>query len=315
MPLKQFLQNLFERVGLAETPMPPPNVADVSAAESRQLEPILLRLAAWGVKQVRFVVGDETDAGDLMQTARRAAELGLDVGIRGRASKLTAGTLLSDVAAAGVCEVEFPLLSAVAEVHDALAGVGDYRCALKALDALPPGKLTATVQLVLTPSTWKTIARTAELLDDRRVRSIRVWAVACRDVEPASWALSGAELIEAAKWIEANAPREMHVEWYPPLKFDPARTLAQQVRCGPRAARDAVRIEPNGSIIPPIGPSAAGGNVSQNDWKQIARSDVFRAWKRRRDTAEKCEQCPGPAACDGGCLRDERNWTDNRVCS
>jgi radical SAM protein with 4Fe4S-binding SPASM domain len=310
MALKQFLQNLFERVGLAETPMPPPKFADIAPAEARQLEPVLLRLAAWGVKQVRLVVGDETDAADLMQAVRKAVELGMNVGIRGRASNLTAGSLLSGLAAAGVREVELPLLSAVAEVHDAPAGMGDHRCVLKTLDALSSGKLTATAQFVLTPSTWKAIARTMELLDDRRVQSVRVWAVACRDDEPASWALSATELVEAAAWIESHATREMKVTWYPPLRFDPSRTLAEQVRHGPRAAWDAVRIEADGSIIPPIGPSAAGGNVAQNDWKLIARSEVFRAWKRRRDAAARCEECPVLDACAGGCLRDDGNWAE-----
>ena len=101
----------------------------------------------------------------------------------------------------------------------------------------------------------------------------------------------------------------MQFSWYPPLRFDPARTLAEQVRRGPRAARDAVRIEADGSIIPPIGPATAGGNVSQNDWKPIARSEVFRAWKRHYESIKPCEQCPGLAACAVGCLRDEASWS------
>jgi radical SAM protein with 4Fe4S-binding SPASM domain len=102
----------------------------------------------------------------------------------------------------------------------------------------------------------------------------------------------------------------MRFTWYPPLRFDPSRTLAQQVRRGPRAARDAVRIEADGSVIPPIGPAAAGGNVAQNDWKLIARSEEFRAWKRRRDAAGRCESCPGLTVCAGGCLRDAGNWAE-----
>jgi radical SAM protein with 4Fe4S-binding SPASM domain len=60
--------------------------------------------------------------------------------------------------------------------------------------------------------------------------------------------------------------------------------------------------------LPPIGVATAGGNISENDWKLIARSEVFRAWKRRRAAASRCEQCPGLAACEGGCLRNEENW-------
>ncbi len=310
MSLKLFLQNLFERVGLAEAPMPPPRAAHVALADPQRLRPIFLRLAAWGVKHVQLVAADSPDVSDLPQAAQQAADLGLEVSIRGRAIDLAAGKLLLEFAAAGIREVEIPLLSSVAEVHDALAGMGDYRCALRALDALAKLKLRPVIQLVLTPSTWKTIERTLEMLDDRHVDSVRVWAVVCRDNEPSSWALSPGELTQDSKWIEAHARREMAFTWYPPLRFDPSRTLAQQVRRGPRAAADAVRIEPDGSVIPPIGPATAGGNVSQNDWKLIARSEIVRAWKRQREASQRCEQCPGPTACTGGCLRDEGNWAE-----
>ena len=305
--MKQFLQNLFERIGIAEAPMPPPCAAHVTLAEPQRLRPIFLRLAAWGVKQVQLAVGDAADADDLAQAVRQAVELGMAVAVRGRASNLTADNLLAGLAR--VCEVEIPLLSAVAEVHDALAGVGDHRCAIKSFDVLETLRLPRAVQLVLTPSTWKTIERTLGLLSDRGVSMVRVWAIACRDDEPSSWAMSARELIAAAEWLESLTPKGMEFTWYPPLRFDPARTLAEQVRRGPRAARDAVRVEADGSVIPPIGPAIAGGNVSQNDWKPIARNEVFRAWKRRREADKPCEQCPGLAACAGGCLRDEGNWT------
>jgi radical SAM protein with 4Fe4S-binding SPASM domain len=308
MALKQFLQNLFERAGLAEAPMAPPGEADVVLSELEQMQATLPRLAAWGIKWVRLVVTEPPDVGDLVRTIRQAAKLEMGIGVRGRASDLIAGKLLDDIAAAGVCEIELPNLSAVAEVHDALAGIGDHRCMLKALDLLSAEELNVAAQLVLTPSTWKTIARTMEMLVDRGVRTVRVWPVACRDDEPSSWAFSPEELIDDDAWLESHSPLDMKFTWYPPLKFDPARTLAQQVRRGPRASRDAVRVEADGSVIPPVGPATPGGNVAQNDWKLIARCEVFRAWKRRRDAVVRCEQCPGLAACTGGCLRDEANW-------
>jgi radical SAM protein with 4Fe4S-binding SPASM domain len=308
MVLKRFLENLFERLGLAEAPLPPPRSAHVSLAGAEQLRPVVARLAAWSVKRVQIVAPEAADSDELVQAVRVATGLGLEVSIRGRASDLGAATNLSELASAGACEVELPLLSAIAEVHDSLAGVGDHRCALKALDAIRSGKLKTAIQLVLTPSTWKTIERTLEMLDDRAVRVVRVWAVTCRDAEPSSWALSTSELSAAAAWIEANASDGMEFTWYPPLRFDPARTLAQQVRRGPHAARDAVRIDSDGSVIPPIGPSTAGGNVLQSDWKPIARSAVFRAWRRNREATARCNGCPGLAACKDGCLREEAIW-------
>ena len=207
-------------------------------------------------------------------------------------------------------EIEVPFLSAIGEVHDALAGGGDYRSALRAMDTLTNLKLPLAVQIVLTPSTWKTIERTLQLLDDRRLREVRLFAVACRDDEPSSWAISAGELVAAARWIEQPARSPFDFTWYPPRRFDPLQTLAQQVRRGPRAAADAVRIEPDGRVIPPTGPTVSGGNMLQDDWKPIARSEVFRAWKRRQATAARCAECPGLAVCAAGCLRDAANWSE-----
>ena len=232
----------------------------------------------------------------------------MHVGVRGRASDLASGKLLWDLAAAGVRQIEIPFLSAIGEVHDALAGAGDYRNALRVMDTLANLKLPLTAQIVLVPSTWKTIERTLQLLDDRGVREVRLFAIACRDDAPLSWAISAGELVAAAHWIEQEAPSHFNFTWYPPLTFDPLRTLAQQVRRGPRATADAVRIEPDGRVIPPTGPAVSAGNMLQADWKAIARSEVFGAWERRREAAVRCAECPGLAVCAGGCLRNAGDW-------
>jgi radical SAM protein with 4Fe4S-binding SPASM domain len=310
MAFKQFLQNLFERLGLSERPAPLPQAADLPLAEPQQLRPIFPRLAVWGVKQVHLIAGDAPEPDDLVQAARQAVQLGMQVSVRGRASDLAIGNLFSDLAAAGVDEIEIPFLSAIGEVHDALAGAGDYRSGLRAMETAANLKLPLAVQIVLVPSTWKTIERTLQLLDDRHVREVRIFAVACRDDEPSSWAISARELIAAARWTEQTVQSDFHFTWYPPRKFDPARTLAEQVRRGPRAAADAVRIEPDGRVIPPIGPAISGGNMLGDDWKPIARSEAFRALKRRREAAVRCVECPGLAVCTGGCLREAANWAE-----
>jgi radical SAM protein with 4Fe4S-binding SPASM domain len=311
MAFKDFLQNLFERVGLAEPPAPPPQAADVPLADHEQLRPIFPRLAAWGVKRLHLIAGDEPEPDDLVHAARQAVQLGMQVSVRGRASDLDHGKLLSDLdlAAAGVREIELLLLSAIGEVHDALAGAGDYRSALGAMSRLASVKLSLAIEIVLVPSTWKTIERTLQLLDDRRVREVRCFAIACRDDEPSSWAVSATELVAAAGWIEQHVPGDFNVTWYPPRRFDPTRSLADQVRRGPRAAADAVRIEPDGPVIPPTGPAVSAGNVLVGDWKAIARSEVYRAWKRQRAAAVRCAECPGLSVCEKGCLREAANWS------
>ena len=180
------------------------------------------------------------------------------------------------------------------------------------MDALAGGRLPLAAEIVLVPSTWKTIERTRQLLDDRRVREVRFWAIACRDDEPSNWAISASELIVAAQWIEQTASGQVQFSWHPPRKFDPRQTLAQQVRRGPRAAADAVRIEPDGRVILPIGPATSAGNMLQDDWKPIARSAVFRGWWRQPATAKRCAECPGLAVCEAGCLRDAANWAEGQ---
>ena len=178
------------------------------------------------------------------------------------------------------------------------------------MDAQAGSNLSLAAQIVLVPSTWKTIERTRQLLDDRRVHEVRFWAIACRDDAPSSWAISGGELIAAARLIEQAVSGQVKSSWYPPREFDPLQTLAQQVRRGPRAAADAVHVELDGRLLLPIGPAISAGNMLQDDWKPIARSAVFRAWKQRRKTDERCAECPGMAACEGGCLREPENWAE-----
>lgn len=75
-------------------------------------------------------------------------------------------------------------------------------------------------------------------------------------------------------------------------------------------ARLPLRIEPDGRVLPSMGAAVSGGNILQADWKPIARSAVFRAWKRRQKAALRCAECPGLAVCAGGCLREAGNWTE-----
>ncbi len=309
MAFKEFWQNLCERVGLAERPALP-QAAHVALGDPQQLLPIFSHLAAWGLQRVHLIAAAGLEADDLVQAVQHAAKLGMQVSVRGRASDLMIGTLLADLTAAGVREIEIPFLSAIAEVHDAPVGAGDYRSTLRAMNALAKLNVPLAVQTALTPSTWKTIERTVQLLEDRHVGEVRLFAIACRDNEPSSWAISASELVAAAHWIEQSGPERIKFSWYPPRKFDPARTLAEQVRCGPRAAGDAVRIEHDGCVIPPCGPAVSAGNMLKDDWRRIARDEVFRALKRRREAAVRCAECPGLAVCAGGCLRDLAGWSE-----
>ncbi len=311
MKFKQFLQNLSERLGIAETPALPPPAVDVPLAEPRQLQRILPCLAAWGVKQIHWIAGDSPDESDLISAIEQTVQLGMKPCVRGRATDFVDDELLAKLVSAGAAEFEILILSAIGEVHDALAGGGDYRNALHALAWLAAKNVDEIALLSLVPSTWKTIARTVDFLGHHGIQSIRIAAVVCRDDEPSSWALSTSELIEAAEWIENHSRFGTRFTWYPPMRFDPKRTLAQQVRRGPRALPDSLRIEPDGRVFLPIGPPIALGNVLPDEGQTVARCKRYREWTQRADAAHRCTACPSPPLCLHGCLCAPPQWSDS----
>ena len=75
MALKQLLQNLLERVGLAEPPASPPQAVEMPLAEITQLTPIMSCLADWGVRGVRLIAVGPMDPDDLVQSAAPSSEV------------------------------------------------------------------------------------------------------------------------------------------------------------------------------------------------------------------------------------------------
>jgi MoaA/NifB/PqqE/SkfB family radical SAM enzyme len=260
-----------------------PLAADVVLDESGPAEPILRRLLAWQIGRVTFLAGDDPEPDDLLQAVDWATDLGLEVGVRTRGSDLVRGTLLDDLTRAAVRHVDLLMLSAMGEVHDALAGVGDYRATLRAMDLLQKRKTRCVARIALVPSTWPMIDRTLEFLADRGVEEAEATAIATTDDEPSSWVLAAGELANVEHWLQERAERRPRLTAAPPQRFNPTRTLAEQVRRGPRCSATALRVEPDGRVFAPRGPYLAAGNLLTDDWDAVCRSDVFRDQRRRAE--------------------------------
>ena len=66
----------------------------------------------------------------------------------------------------------------------------------------------------------------------------------------------------AATVEEAAEQAEVLYQWQPPVLRRPDLALAAQVRQGPRCSSDvAIRVEPDGAVIPPRGPRRVAGNL------------------------------------------------------
>ncbi|MBN2474938.1 MAG: radical SAM protein [Pirellulales bacterium] len=295
-------------------PLDRPLSADLPLAEPELLVPILDRLWELGIPHVTLVAGEDPDAAALVRAVERAEDLGLIAGVRGQGSVLAAGTLLRDLARAGVDHVDLTYLSAQPEVHDALAGSGDHEQATRAMVELGENEVCPVAEVALVESTLEGIEETLQSLASRGVGNAAFYAVAMTEGKSTGGALRADELIEAARLVEESAEESsVRYLWYPPVRFHLGSSLAAHVRRGPRAGGDhAVRVEPDGSVIPARGPHVSAGNLLKDAWETIRNSEVFCRYRRRVESDTHCDDCPGLAICAADCPRNPAGWADGR---
>src|SRR5690606_10036679 len=110
----------------------------------------------------------------------------------------------------------------------------------------------------------------------------------------------------------------MRFLWYTPTEYcrmSPVELEIGAKRCN--AGEYSICIEPNGDVLPCQSFYVAAGNILQNPWDQIWRSELFRTFRDREQDPvwaglpEKCHQCPDLPLCGGGC-RIEREARDGR---
>jgi radical SAM protein with 4Fe4S-binding SPASM domain len=217
------------------------------------------------------------------------------------------------LARAGLDHLDICCLSVVDEVHNGLAGDGDRQQVLQAFIAARKHGLCAVAQVALVRPTLATIHETLDALAGRGVRDVGLFAIATTDeAEAAAGALRAEELPPVARLVEETAERlGVRLLWYPTLRFVRGRPLGQQACGGPRCSGDtAIRVEPDGSVIPPRGPYVSAGNLLIDDWETIERSEVFQNYRRRVESDTHCDQCPGLAICAADCPRNPAGWAE-----
>ncbi|MBN1589507.1 MAG: radical SAM protein [Pirellulales bacterium] len=297
-----------------DVPLERPLSADVPLAEPERIVPLLDRLWELAIPHVTFVAGEGCNPQWLIRAVERTEDLGLIAGVRIRGTDLLQGTLLADLATAGVDHVDVLYLSRDPSVHDALAGAGDHGAAVRALSEIQRCEICAVAEVALVETTLHAIEETIESLVARDVINAAVFAVAAPEREKAEGPLSGGALVQAAMLVEESAEQHgVRLIWYPPLRFDPRLPLAQQVRRGPRSSGDsAIRLEPDGTVIPGRGPWQPAGNLMAGDWDSIRNEPSYQAYRRRVETDTHCDTCPGLAICAADCPRHPEGWADDR---
>jgi radical SAM protein with 4Fe4S-binding SPASM domain len=287
-----------------------PLSADVPLAEPERLVPILDRLWELGIPHVTFIASEGAEPRAWVRAVERAEDLGMIAGVRARGSDLTEGSLIRDLAQAGVDHFDILYLSKEPEVHDSLAGAGDHERAVKAFAEACENEVCAVADVVLVRPTLSAVEEILEGFTSLGVRNAGFVALATPADQESAEALKPDELVQAAELIEESADElGARLLWYPPVRFDVNIALAEQVRRGRRCSGDtAVRVEPNGSVIPARGPFQPAGNLLIDDWEKIRDHEVYRKYRQRIETDTHCAGCPGLAICAADCPRDPEGW-------
>src|SRR3990172_3889654 len=288
-----------------------PLQADVSLAEPERLVPIVDRLWQAGIPHVTFFAPENPDRAHLVRAVERAEDTGMIAGVRGRGTDLLQGTLIKDLAMAGVDHVTVLYASAEGAIHDALCGEGDHAAAMQVIAAAHENEVCPVAEVALVTTTIGALDETLRALADMNVTNASFFAIAAPDGTEPSGALSASGMPETAALVEhaADATQVRYI-WQPPVMRNPAETLGAQVRAGPRCSGDvSIRVEPDGSVIPPRGPYQSAGNLLTDSWEAIWNHPAFQRYRGRVEAPTRCDVCPGLAICAADCPREPEGWS------
>lgn len=289
-----------------------PLQASLPLAEPEKLLPILNKLWDAGIPHVTLLAPPNPDATYLVRAIERAQDLGMIAGVRGRASDLWNVDLLTALAQAGVDHITFLYAADDPAVHDALCGDGDHAAATALLAWLEQNQLCAVAELPLVQTTLFALNATVRTLIAQGADNIAYVAYVTTDAAFAEQdgIFAADAMPQVAAIIEETADEtQARFIWDPPAQRDPARSLADQVQRGPRCSGDvAIRVEPDGSVIPPRGPYQSAGNLLQMPWNVIWEHEVFRRYRERVEAPTHCDRCPGLAICAADCPREPAGW-------
>jgi radical SAM protein with 4Fe4S-binding SPASM domain len=298
--------------GLPAARLIPPIEADLPLAAPNQIQPLLPRLWQAGIAHVTFRVPASPDPGWLVAAVQAAAGAGLICGVSGRATDLASGSLLDELIAAGLDHLTLAYASHQAALHDSLYGAGDHALAEALLRRTEALALADVAQVPLIQATVDELGATLDRLLALGVVDVQFFAVAAPGAE-SDGAIPAAGMAQMAADVETAAEQtEALFQWQPPVLRNPALALAEQVRRGPRASSDvAIRVEPDGTVIPPRGPRRVAGNLLRDAWPAIWQDAAFQAYRSRIERPTHCLTCPGLAICAADCPAEPSGWTQD----
>ena len=291
-----------------------PFQADIQLAPPESLVPIFNQLWNASIPHVTIHVPENPIHEHLVRAVERAEDLGMIAGVRGRATDLSDDGFLEQLAEAGLDHLNVLYASAEAAVHDALCGEGDHVRVLPFMMAIQENEVAPVAEVPLVGNAIDSIEETIEQLLSVGVYNVNFLAIAAPDDMPADQrdgALPASAMPQTADLVEEIASESaVRFIWQPPVLRDPAVSLVEQVRLGPRCSADvSIRVEPDGSVIPARGPYRVAGNILHDDWQSIWSNEAFVHYRTRVERPTHCDDCPDLAICGADCPKKIAGWS------
>jgi radical SAM protein with 4Fe4S-binding SPASM domain len=295
------------------TPLIAPLEAMIPLAEPKKIIPLLNRLWDLAIPHVTLLVPESPNPDFLTLAVERAEDLGMICGVSGRATDLVRGNLLENLVLAGLDHVTVYYASAQSDIHDALYGDGDHLATRQIFTRTQQLEVADVAHIPLVQATLPRLEETLESLHALNVPNTAFFAIASTS-EATDGSISSEAMRQVAAQVEEDAAEaNVRYIWEPPVQRNPAKSLTDQVREGPRCPTDlSIRVEPNGAVIPARGPYRMAGNILKDDWNSIWMTNAFQAYRERVKAPTRCDQCPGLAICAADCPAKPQGWSSGQ---
>ncbi|MGC9319751.1 MAG: SPASM domain-containing protein [Armatimonadota bacterium] len=295
--------------------------ADVDQCDPDVFRQMIHRLWDAGIPHVAIQTDPSGDVAQLVLLVEAAEDIGMICGLRAVAGWLGAGEasgpeIIEACGMAGLDHLDLLYLCHDRAEHDATCGEGDYAAFVAAVKQAQALEVAVVAEVPLIASNIADLDKMMGELQGLGVTNVVGFAIACPDEDEAaaaSGALPARALPQVATtFIELAESTRVRYLWAPPVRFDSARGLAEQILAGPRTAADVtIRVRADGTVLPPRGAEAAG-NLLQQDWTDIWRDEAFKRYRERLKQPTRCPECPDLPICSADCPKDPAGWSDDR---
>jgi radical SAM protein with 4Fe4S-binding SPASM domain len=303
--------------------MSAPFQADLVLDNGERTAELIDRLWEARIPHVRLLVTPRTEKHVVVKGVTHAEEIGMIAGVRIAAARWLDSASLLELAEAGLDYLVLPW-GITEAAHAELFGPRDYSAFWRVIDEAIRREVTPVADAALRPVTCPQLPAGLDELLNKGIHYVELFAIV--DDRPPALGIGSAdqpatpdgftasELRQLAAWIEDLADqRRIQLVWLPPVLRRGSELPAELVRRGPRAGGDiTIRVEHDGSVIPPRGRYRVAGNLLVDRWEAIWRDEAFQQSRERTEANPRCSECPGLTICAAECPADPHSWASPR---